>query len=358
MRTGVVGACALLAGCGRLHFDPVSTGSGSDLGLARSTLALDRVDPGTTITDFPLLVVLDDTRAARDLLDAQATDLRFLDATGNVLAYELEQIGSAGGAPLVAWVRVPTIVGTTTTIEVAIGGTLPAASAEPVWSGDFAAVFHMTSGATDSTANHNDGTAVAPTAITAMTGMIAGAQSFDDTSLQPCYEIADAASLAVPVVTISGWMRQAATSPGIETLVARAVTGSVDDDFLLGTTVDQPYAEVFASSSGLLQLPDTAGTVTIGQWAHLAMTVNATTLALFQDGALVQMASIAGDVQHDPQLVLIGADANSSVVPNGSYLGGAVDEIRIETVARTPSWVMYDDLSQRDELISYGPIER
>ena len=44
MRRGWI--VAVLAGCGRIGFDPVASG------IASSTLSLDRLDPGETLVDF------------------------------------------------------------------------------------------------------------------------------------------------------------------------------------------------------------------------------------------------------------------------------------------------------------------
>ena len=165
-------AVLLAAGCGRCGFSATTDAVATDVAPAsRSTLSIDRIDPGGTLLDFPLLVTLDDTRAARDLLDATASNLRFVDASGTVLAHEIDQVGTAGptGAPLLAWVRVPMIVGTTTTIAVEIGGALPAPSSLPVWVSTYEAVYHMTD-STDATPHHDDLTPFNANMIVATSG--------------------------------------------------------------------------------------------------------------------------------------------------------------------------------------------
>src|SRR5436305_209315 len=142
-----------IAACGRTGFaslpctDATFFDSPSDVtatASARSTLSLDKRDPMTAMIDFPLLVTLDDSRAARDLLDASVSNIRFLDSSGTVLPHEIEQAGTPGitGAPLLAWVRVPSITGLGTTLTVEIGGGLPDPSQTSVWSSDYEAVYH------------------------------------------------------------------------------------------------------------------------------------------------------------------------------------------------------------------------
>ena len=103
----------LASGCGRIGFvdrDGVTPTHGS-------LLVLDRIDPGEPLVDYPLLVTLDDTRAIRSEIRADASNVRFFDANGAPLAAEIEQPGVEGGAPLLAWVFVPLIEGLGTTLR-------------------------------------------------------------------------------------------------------------------------------------------------------------------------------------------------------------------------------------------------
>ena len=115
---------ALLPACGRIGFDPGSQGDApldGSRGGARSKLTLDRFTPVDPATDFMLPVVLDDTRAARDRMAVDGSDVRFYAANDDVLPHQIETAGTAGGQPLVAWVRVPTAdFGITLTVEYGI----------------------------------------------------------------------------------------------------------------------------------------------------------------------------------------------------------------------------------------------
>jgi hypothetical protein len=42
---------------------------------------------------------------------------------------------------------------------------------------------------------------------------------------------------------------------------------------------------------------------------------------------------------------------------DGDYMDGMLDEIRVESVARTPQWLAYELAAERDEIITYGPVE-
>jgi len=334
-----------IAACGRIGFDVEG---------ARTTLRLDRVDPGEPIDNFPLLVVLDDTRAARDLLDPDAANLRFLDARGAVLAHEIEQVGLSGGPPLIAWVRVPAIAGTTTTLTAVIGP-LSAPSAQSVWSESFEAVYHLAQDATDATINHHDGAALGA-GIATTDGQIGPCQVFSGAQ---AYIINDTATLDVPQLTLSGWINpRVLEATGFRTLIVRAVPDSTGDDFYLGTQNEAEHSVVWLNPGGPIVLNVAAAAIPLGRWTHLAFVADGVQLTSYLDGAPTGKISAPGPIQHDAMPVVIGADQNMSPVPNGNFLDGLADEIRIEHGVRSAAWLRYDDLAQRDQVISYGVVER
>ena len=334
---------AVLAACGRIGFDPVPSGAAS------STLSLDRLDPGETLVDFPLPVTLDATHVASDLLDGSASNVRFFDASGTVLADEIEQIGP----PLVAWVRVPQIVGTTTILTAEVGDELPPPSTESVWSASYAAVYHLTNAAIDSTTNHRDGTAIGNGAIAMVAGAIASAGSFDGVS--QAYIISGAVDL--PALTVSAWIQTTDSAVGFQTLMTRPVPSSNFDDFFLGTEAGRQYVETCVGSGN--NVATAATEVASGQWMHLAVTADTATLVPYLNGAVSAPGVATGmALDNDTTPMLIGCDEGLSNQPNENFLHGAVDEVRVEQVVRSANWLHYDDAAQRDMVITYGQVSR
>ena len=119
----------------------------------------------STLENFPVLVRLSDV-SGFDFADftTPADELRFTDASGNNLDYEIDTWDSTTDTALV-WVSVPSLSGTATKINAyydpASTVNLPAVSSTAVWtSAGYYGVWHMNAvNATDSTANHLDGTA-------------------------------------------------------------------------------------------------------------------------------------------------------------------------------------------------------
>jgi hypothetical protein len=343
-----------VAACGRTGFASLPcTDAPPDVAIApasHSTLTLDKKDPALPLADFPLLVTLDDSRAARDLLDATASNIRFLDSSGNVLPHEIDQVGVAGltGAPLLAWVRMPSITGLTTTLEVEVGGALPDPSPLSVWSTDYEAVYHLNDG-NDATTHHHDGTGAGAVTPVFYPGCAIGScQSFD--GISAAITIPDAPTLDLPKLTVTGWMYQRSAATAVMTLISRQA-GAGNEDFALDTTNRTTEANVVTSITGAANVQGSM--ITLGHWTHLALTEDGGILALIIDGGGINTTVPVGDVMHHPNDVLIGTFGGG----NG-WLDGMADEIRLERVVRDPKWVAYEDVAMRDGVISYGPIER
>ena len=136
----------------------------------------------STLANFPVLVRLSDV-SGFDFNDfsTPADELRFTDASGNNLNYEIDTWDSSAGKALV-WVSVPSLSGTTTEIRAYYGPSstsdLPAVSSAAVWAdAGYYGVWHMNeTNAKDSSANHLDGTADA--SITVVDAKIGAGANF------------------------------------------------------------------------------------------------------------------------------------------------------------------------------------
>jgi hypothetical protein len=349
MRAVLVAIVMLGCACGRLRFDPTADPLDAESSV-HSSLHLDRVDPGEQMFDFPLMVVLDDTRADRTRLQADASDLAFYDTSNVRLRHEIEQVGAPGGAPLIAWVRIPLYEDLSTAIEVRYGGDPLAPTASP-WPDTMRAVWHFPDCSLgDSIMGHDGtGTAVAPT-----TGAIGTACDFTGAS---SIEVADSPSLEFPALTATGWILQRTRGSPYQSLVTRAYQNMGLDDFYLGAHSGLAYAGV--TSTFPAQIESFAGAFALGTWAHLAVTIDATTMQLYLDGVLEDQQTPPGSPNHSAHSIFLGADCNyiGPGCPDDDFLDGSIDEVRLDSVVRSPAWIAIDHFSQLDQLITYGPIE-
>ncbi|HTR55101.1 MAG TPA: LamG domain-containing protein [Kofleriaceae bacterium] len=341
-----------LAACGRIGFDAGTP--------THSQLSLDRAVPGEPVTDFPLLVILDDTRANRTVMEPDASDLRFSAADGTPLAFEIERVGAAGGAPLVAWVRIPYVADATATITASYGVPGLARAPGTAWSDAYEAVWHMTGSGplVDSTTHHRDGVA---TGTTEVAGQIATARAFDGAK-EEWIGVADGASIQPPELTMSGWIDMASDeASGYYGMVTRELDDGGGDELYLGTMSQLAYG-----GAGANGVPDaiTGPMLQLRQWTHVVFTYDGARMLSYAGTTPGAPLVASGPIADSGDPVYIGADRNNSGgttpvgVPDIDFVNGAVDEIRIENVARDAAWIAYDLASQEDAIISYGPFTR
>ena len=345
----LVVVCAL-AGCDRVF------GLERDHGVGpRSVLHLDHIAPAETLTDFPLLVVLDDTRAARELMQPGAADLRFYDAAGDVIPHQIEQLGSPGGAPLVAWVRVPEIIGASTSIAVDYARPqMPPPASASVWSDSYVAVWHLGATLADATTNQHEGIAFGTTAVP---GLIGEARQFDPVG-QNAIQVPFSAGFQTRELTVSGWMFQR-TRPalGFEGLLTHEVAATGANDLYVGTESDGVIAEI-ATGPPNVNLSRPAPPLHSWYQVTLVAAIGDPGVRLYIDGELVGSDVASHDVTLDTSPFYIGADCNGcTVTPDSDFMDGMIDEVRYEKTARTSAWIAVDHASALDQAISYGPVD-
>ena len=148
----------------------------------RQLLLFQNENSGTDLTNFPVMIRLDNTRIDYSKVQAAGEDLIFYDADLNTtLAYEIEKWDSAGTS--IIWVKVPKIDASSKTDHIWMyygnADAPPGADHEAVWETEYKAVLHMGTSLDDSTANDNDGT---NNGTTVQLGSIGEAREFDGAS--------------------------------------------------------------------------------------------------------------------------------------------------------------------------------
>jgi hypothetical protein len=145
-------------------------------------------EPGSTLTNFPVIVDITDNDLKTGNIQADSDDLLFVDANGIKLVHEVEYLSQTSSqGHLIAWVNVPTLYSSEDTILSMYYDNIKLnsqAKPEAVWDANFKGVWHLSEDPTgtmyDSTANSNDGTAQNSPAQAS--GQIDGSLDFDDTT--------------------------------------------------------------------------------------------------------------------------------------------------------------------------------
>ena len=283
-----------------------------------------------------------------------ARTLRFFDADGTPLAYEIEQWNEAGTSYV--WVKVPQIDASSATdrIWMYYGNATCASGANPsaVWNSGYAGVWHLSesqagTGNTgvykDSTSPHNDGTD--NVSATGKEGQVAGGQQFAGTG--EWIEVPHDASLNLTgEMTISFWIKPTENTTTFNRVVEKGMwgyqtsyyfgggNGSNDLTFYLNNT------EVFDTANNVL---------TVNAWQQATVTyTSAGEAKLFLNGVQIASGTYTGPITGNTGPVYISH-------PNATYdFPGYIDEVRIENVARSDDWVKAQYKSMANTFMTFG----
>lgn len=342
------------AGCGRVGFAP----AGAPMVPPAVLLHLDRVDIHEPLLDFPLLVRLGDQHLDRSRLRGDARDLQFT-LDGQRLAYEIEDPGAPGGDPVTAWVRLPKLFGHDTTIQVDHGGGEPTAeSSAPVWGAPYAAVFHLaeaSGGPRDATGHYPGSRVIDVGAPSSVPGRIGRGRAFE--SARRTAILVDARDLLYSPFTVSGWLYETTLPQGFHALVSREHFGAGDNVFWIGD-LSGTYRGELIRDTGTETLDSAVGAMS-ARWVHVALTASLSVATLLIDGEVVQTKNVGGlPAAGNEKPIILGADNNNNAsLPDADFLDGRLDEVRIETVARSAEWLRIDHLAMTDQLIRYEVAE-
>ena len=144
----------------------------------RQQLMFNNLQQTEDLIDFPVLVKLNSLNIDYSQVQDGGQDLRFFDATGTALSYEIEKWNESGDSHV--WVKVPQINGSSSQDFIWMyygnAGAVAAANSSAVWGPDYEAVWHLPDDFLDSTSNNRDGTNGGSTDAQ---GQIADGQEFD-----------------------------------------------------------------------------------------------------------------------------------------------------------------------------------
>ncbi len=302
-------------------------------------------DPGRT----PVLLRLHTGNFSFDGVGEGGKDLRFISADGRtVLNHQVEQFDAKLGMALI-WVDVPHVAANAPqTLWMYYGNAKAPASGngQQVFDPDYTLVYHFAEAnapARDTTAYGNNAGAVVPAADGAVIGR--GVQLGENPLPLPAS--ASLAQQAGAPFTFSAWVKPAAPA-GEQALYSRREGAS---ELLIGLANGAPFVQLNGQRSTLAQpIPE-------GQWAHVALTAEEGKLQLFLNGRAT--AELAGELPAFNGAPVIGADAPGATTALANFTG-AIDELRISRVARSPALLQADFASQGGDsrLASYGADEQ
>jgi hypothetical protein len=275
--------------------------------------------------------------------------VQIYDDVGNALPTELDDD--------IAWARVSLPPATIVTLQVGFGP-VPAQPG-PVWADTYEGVWHLSGGVNvhDSSIHARLGVAVG---TATKVGMLGKARTFGGT-IADYITVVTAAPIALSTMTASAWVNFSTVPVGTDfvSLLTREHLDTASDDFYLGADPNgYPIGNVWTNQS-YSSAYNTA--LSTGYWVHLVTVYDGSSVTVYEDTvSATPTVVVAGAVSATNAVLYLGCDRNNftgvepPAVPDTNYLDGALDEVRLESVARPPDWLGFEDHAMRDQVITYG----
>ena len=340
------------------------------------------------LTDFPVLVRLSPALNGFDYSRCRTdgSDIRFIDASGNPLAREIDT-WTPGGESLV-WVKVPSLTASTKiTCLYGFAGAAPG-SASDVWSNGYAGVWHMNETARpmlDSTTNGINFTrsyAYTPAdkfdefiSFAQEGGAVGRAVAFtpaavDDGKSNQGGLLApdpDGKLCGLDAMTIEIWAKTD-TFDATRYLIGRRMANKVDGIKVRGYefqySANRKFTATFYLENGARDDNDKCSSTTgamstslVGQWNYHCASYDRSASShpnFLNDVVAVTVGNDTGypihSVVSDPLCLANDCNPGQERVFNGS-----LDELRISNVARSADWVKatYDTIKDHDTFTTY-----
>jgi hypothetical protein len=345
---------------------------------------------GGALTDFPVALVIQPGTIDAASVRADGGDVRFVDAAGHLLARDLETWDP--NSVSVVWVNLPSVPALSPPIYMYYDSPAAVANAtdgEAVWQAPYEAVWHFAGKADDATSNHYDAVETDATFTAGYLGQavqLSAAQK-DHIAIGPNTSLVQ----GIEAATLSAWVKTANIDPagwGVVLGVGiKAPTGDTSRAVIdiwgqnaLYTRGAQPpplYDAIYAEIN-----PDEVGggwefayspinTVPAGAWHYVTAVFDAKgkAITIYMDGVQVggPLVTPGGGGSAapgtwnsstfsttSPGQVQIGAEEDLS---HGFY-DGLIDELRIESVARSPQWIAAQAIAVGGKALTLGAEER
>lgn len=344
--------------------------------MTRRKITLDNIPSSENLTNFPIRVSLSSSNIDYAKTQNSGQDIRFVDAEGTVLKYEIEKWDEAGTSEV--WVKVPQIHAATNTNYVYMyydnASASDAQDATNVWSNGYKAVWHSkeTSGTSvaDSTGNGNTGSLNNGATLTT-SGKIGNASSFD--GVNDLMNAGSSASLDDLIsqggggMTVSAWVNSVDSDYWSE-VATKAQDAGLTSGWLfeIDDASDNLHAAISYDGSTQVRSANTGvGLNSYGSWQHYAYTKNnddnfesRNSIGLYANGVNTWAgASGSGGVRDSDSAYDFTAGCDMPATDPQECLEGEIDELRVSNVMRSAQWIEAEYRSTNNDMNSFGSEE-
>ncbi|MCP4171990.1 MAG: DUF2341 domain-containing protein, partial [Fuerstiella sp.] len=330
----------------------------------RQQITLDwSAHPGADRIDFPVRIQLDSGDVDFSKIKAGGADIRFRDADGSELSYEIETWDDVGETATI-WVKVP-VLDTSSSQIIHLYYNNPTAiddqDLDGTWAANFAGVYHLDESGTaangfqDSSGNgvHGQGGDGNPifAPIEVSPGHSGDHQLFDGANDHVNFASRDFGNQ----FTIEAWIKPDNTPNAIQGIVANSATGFSTQGFRFFIRGDDGTIrlETRGPSSGSAVVQTAASQVNFGVWNHVAVTVDRTagTATIYHNGVNVATGAVKTDFPTNSDWEIGGFE--DRVIS----FDGEIDEVRVSSTARDASHILASYMSQLDDSLNTFGVE-
>ncbi len=300
---------------------------------------------GTSHLEFPVLITQANLDAAFftncQQTDPDNMDIIFTNEAEDTRLYREIAYYDAGNQELEAWVRIPSLSGTTdTVIYMYYGNPGVGMPDDPeTWVGAYRGVWHIQEIPTglpddvyESTSNSNQATSQNMESGDQQGGKISGSLNFDgvdeyldcgaDTSLEITGQL-----------TLSAWIAIASSTTDVYmSVISKKSAYTSANGYGMNYQPNNNDLRIYGNG---IDFGQAAGQDLDTSWHYIVEVVNNTATALFIDGVDVTTDDALGALTSDTQALHLGK--RSGTVTND--FSGSLDEIRIQDKLRSPEWI-------------------
>jgi len=305
----------------------------------RERITVDHTKVDADLTDFPVFISLSSNSDLAAYAQGDGDDILFTSSNGTTkLSHEIEGFDNSTGK-LIAWVKVPSLSGSTGTDIYMYYGNSSCGNQEDVtgvWDSNFKGVWHLnqtTGGADailDSTSNNNDGTDNGNPTL-GVTGQIGNAIDFNGSTDYMQVPSSNSLKLAGGL-TIEAWINVDSWG-NWKNIVFKGDNSASNTDYQFALVSNGLAWDGTLAGAWRTKYFNTSQDT--GTWIYVVVTHDTSTVKCYRGGSEISSQSDAGAIYESDVVLGIAAVAYSGT----SLLDGKVDEVRISDKARSADWI-------------------
>jgi len=354
-----------ICGCGLPEMDVNNNGVCESWVLPlwsyRRAIIIGSRSPAATLSDFPILIDIQNDTPLRDHARSDGHDIRFTTESGVALEHQTETYDSVTGS-LLAWVKLPSLDTSNDTLLLLYYGNGTAAadpSVTTVWSNGYTAVWHLgESGAgaagefydASGNGNHAQGgagvTSSTPARVAGKIGYGQDGDGVDDFVSTPVQLAGQS------LLTVTTWFHVRKT----DNIVRPGLLGQNDAleiGFYWTDRLNVWTPTVTTKCPGKNIVSACTPDFSLNTWMHLAVVFDGTNITLYIDGVEKHVAASPNVGSGNYFFSLMGRIFD----PTGNHLDGMLDEARVALTNRSAAWIATQHATQSAPASSYtlGP---